>query len=68
MEGNPAELKNHDSDRSTSSSVTKVMKTRDNTSYYEVTGSDEAYKFNLSSLLLEVSYFVQPLLRVERSL
>jgi hypothetical protein len=54
------------SDKSTSSTVTKVMITGDNASNSGVAGSDEAFKFNLSSLRLEGSYFVQPLFRVER--
>ena len=54
------------SDKSTSSTVTKVMITGDNGSNSGVARSDEAFKFNLSSLRLEGSYFVQPLFRVER--
>lgn len=50
----------------TSSTVTKVMITGDNASNSGVPGSEEAFKFNLSSLRLEGSYFVQPLFRVER--
>jgi len=42
------------------------MITGDNASNSGVAGSDEAFKFNLSSLRLEGSYFVQPLFRVER--
>jgi hypothetical protein len=42
------------------------MITGDNGTNSGVAGSEEAFKFNLSSLRLEGSYFVQPLLRVER--
>jgi hypothetical protein len=42
------------------------MITGDNGSNSGVARSDEAFKFNLSSLRLEGSYFVQPLFRVER--